>query len=70
MNDRGVIESGSNLSRSARSSLLVHAAPITTSLCPLRYLVQECITMSAPNVSGRCQKIDEFIEFFINVFNK
>ena len=29
------------------------SAPPTTSLCPFRYLVAECMTMSAPSASGR-----------------
>ena len=39
--------------RSARSSRLVTSMPPTMSLCPLRYLVVECSTRSAPNSSGR-----------------
>ena len=34
------------------SSRAVASAPATTSECPLRYLVAECITMSAPRLSG------------------
>jgi hypothetical protein len=30
------------------------SAPPNTSLCPPKYLVVECMTMSAPNASGRC----------------
>ena len=42
-----------NLSSSKMSSRLVITAPPMIWLWPLRYLVVECMTMSAPNSSGR-----------------
>jgi hypothetical protein len=32
--------------------------PATTSLCPFRYFVAECITMSAPKANGRVRTCD------------
>ena len=37
-------------------------APAITSECPFRYLVAECMTMSAPSVSGRVSTGDAAVE--------
>src|SRR6202034_537352 len=39
---------------SCSSDVAEMTAPPTTSLWPFRYLVVECMTMSAPSSSGRC----------------
>ena len=40
---------------SAKDLSLTIKAPIITSECPPRYLVAECITISAPNSKGSCK---------------
>jgi hypothetical protein len=44
--------------RSASSAVEAMTAPPTTSLCPFKYLVVECITTSAPRESGCCHTGD------------
>lgn len=39
---------------SAISAVAEHTTPPITSECPLRYLVEDCTTASAPNPMGRC----------------
>ena len=39
---------------SVMSARLAHSAPAITRPCPSRYLVPECMTMSAPSAAGFC----------------
>ena len=55
MTSRAVAATAGTPMRSATSSWSVAAKPPTTSLCPPRYFVVECVTMSAPNLRGCCQ---------------